>query len=111
MTDTVRNEFTWGVIEWLAGAEVGNSEELSLARVLLPPGNQTDLHAHDNCEEGVYVVRGRVDCEAEGSRSSLTGGQSTIVARGSEHRLVNVGDEPAELLLSYSSAARGFRLA
>ncbi|MBI2156240.1 MAG: hypothetical protein HYU26_04925, partial [Candidatus Rokubacteria bacterium] len=44
----VRNEFPWGVIEWLAGGEVGNSTELSLARVSLPPGKATDTHVHGN---------------------------------------------------------------
>jgi len=107
----VRNEFSWGVIEWLAGAEVGNSRELSLARMSLPAGNATDVHIHGNCEESVYVVRGRVECTADGAAVTLAQGEQTVVPRGAVHRLRNAGSGPAEIILSYSSAAREFKLA
>ncbi len=107
----VRNEFPWGVIEWLAGAEVGNSRELSLARMSLPPGNATDTHVHANCEESVYVVRGRVECVYGGEAKLLSAGELTVVPRGAVHRLKNAGGEPAEIILSYSSSAREFKLA
>jgi putative monooxygenase len=107
----VRHEFPWGVIEWLAGAEIGNSEELSLARVSLPPGKATDTHIHGNCEESVYVIRGRVECVSNGRSALLSAGELTVVGRGAAHRLRNAGDEPAEAILSYSSCAREFRLA
>lgn len=107
----VRNEFPWGVIEWLAGREVGNSEELSLARLSLPPGKATDVHMHGNCEESVYVTRGRVECSANGRTALLSAGELTVVPRGAVHGLRNAGTEPAEAILSYSSNAREFTLA
>jgi len=107
----VRNEFPWGVIEWLAGSEVGNSQELSLARISLPAGNATDTHVHGNCEESVYVVRGQVECTYGGRSSLLAPGELTVVPRGAVHRLRNAGSEPAEIILSYSSNAREFKLA
>ena len=105
----VRQEFPWGVIEWLAGAEIGNSKEISLARMSLPPGNGTDVHIHGNCEESVYVVRGHVECHVDGVAVRLTPGKQTVVPRGAAHRLRNMGAEPAEMILSYSSEAREFR--
>jgi len=110
MAETVRNEFSWGVIEWLAGAEVGNSDELSLARMSLHPGHANDLHRHGNCEESVYVVSGTIECMTDGSSVTLATGENTVVARSATHLLRNVGSEPAELLLSYSSAEREFSL-
>jgi len=107
----VRNEFPWGVIEWLAGAEVGNAKEISLARMSLPAGNGTDVHIHGNCEEAVYVVRGRVECTSNGASEMLHAGDRTVVARGAVHALRNAGTEPAEIILSHSSAAREFTLA
>jgi mannose-6-phosphate isomerase-like protein (cupin superfamily) len=107
----VRNEFPWGVIEWLAGSEVGNSEELSLARISLPAGNATDTHVHGNCEESVYVVRGRVECRCDGQTRLLSAGELAVMPRGAAHRLRNAGTEPAEIILSYSSSAREFKLA
>jgi putative monooxygenase len=108
---SVKNEFPWGVIEWLAGAEVGNSRELSLARMSLPAGNATDVHIHGNCEESVYVVRGSVECTADGAAVTLAPGEQTVVPRGAVHRLRNAGAGPAEIIISYSSAAREFKLA
>ena len=111
MGKTVRNEFSWGVIEWLAGADVGNGDELSLARMLLKPGAANDLHSHGNCEESVYVVSGTIECITDGSSVTLAAGDNTVVARSAKHVLRNVGSEPAELMLSYSSAEREFSLA
>lgn len=107
----IRHEFPWGVIEWLAAGEVGNSKELSVARVSLPPGKATDTHVHGNCEESVYVIRGRVECVSDGRSALLSPGELTIVPRGAVHGLRNVGAEPAEVILSYSSCAREFKLA
>ena len=107
----VRNEFPWGVIEWLAGAEVGNSKELSLARVSLPPGKATDTHVHGNCEESVYVTRGRIECASDSGSALLSAGELMVVPRGAVHGLRNAGAEPAEAILSYSASAREFTLA
>jgi len=107
----VRNEFPWGVIEWLAGAEVGNASELSVARIAIPPGKATDTHIHGNCEESVYVTRGRVECTSNGRSTVLSAGEITVVPRGAVHGLRNAGGEPVEAILSYSSCAREFKLA
>lgn len=111
MAESVRNEYPWGVLEWLAGAEVGNSQELSIARMWLPPGNETDAHLHNNCEESVYVLTGELECLVGGVAVRLPRGGHTVVPRGSVHRLRSLGEETAELLLSYSSAEREFELA
>lgn len=107
----VRHEFPWGAIEWLAGDEIGNSKELSLARVSLPPGKATDTHVHGNCEELVYVTRGRVECVSNGRSALLSPGEVAVVPRGAVHGLKNAGAEPVEVILSYSSCAREFKLA
>jgi mannose-6-phosphate isomerase-like protein (cupin superfamily) len=107
----IRNEFPWGVIEWLANDEVGNSHELSLARMTLPAGNGTDTHIHANCEESIYVVRGKVECRIGKDRVEMSAGGQSVVPRGAVHGIRNVGAEPAEIILSYSSAARAFELA
>ena len=110
MAGTYRQEFDWGVIEWLAGAEVGNSKELSLARLSIAPGRSTDLHRHANCEESIYVERGRVQCTVGGACADLTDGGQVVVPRGAAHAIRNAGAEPARVILSYSSPAREFEL-
>ncbi len=108
MHRTVTNEFSWGAIDWFAGAEVGNSSELSFAKMSLSAGCVTETHLHDNCEEAVYVISGAVNCVANGSDHQLAAGDHMLVPRGAIHQLSNPGTGPAELILSYSSAARDF---
>ncbi len=110
MPGPVRQEFPWGVIEWLASAEAGNAGELSLARMSLAPGRSTDVHRHANCEESIYVEHGRVVCRIGGARCELADGGLTVVPRGAVHVIENAGTAPARLILSYSSAAREFAL-
>lgn len=110
MAAPVRHEFPWGVIEWLAGAEAGNAQELSLARLSLAPGRSTDVHRHANCEESIYVEHGRVLCRIGGARCELADGGLTVVPRGAVHAIQNLGTAPARLILSYASAAREFEL-
>ena len=88
---SIKNEFPWGTIEWLANDEVGNSRELSLARMTLPPAKATDTHIHANCEESIYVVRGEVgtgppfrqtappgDTSSRTSSEKLASGERTV---------------------------------
>ena len=108
---SIRNEFPWGTIEWLANDEVGNSRELSLARMTLPPAKATDTHIHANCEESIYVVRGEVECSIGEERVRMKAGGLSVVPKGAVHGIRNAGEAPAEIILSYSSAARAFELA
>jgi mannose-1-phosphate guanylyltransferase / mannose-6-phosphate isomerase len=107
----VNQDFPWGTIEWLAGGEVGNSRELSLARLVIAPGKAGDTHVHANCEESIYVIRGEVACRIGVAITTLGAGRHAVVPRGAVHSLSNGGDSPAELVLGYSAAVREFALA
>ncbi|MFO1363596.1 MAG: cupin domain-containing protein [Burkholderiales bacterium] len=107
----VRHEFPWGEIEWLAGAEVGNSAELALARLRVAPGRGGETHVHRNCEESIYVVAGEVECAIGDRHVRLSPGACAVVPRGVAHAIRGVGASPAELLLGYSSSARDYALA
>lgn len=107
----VKNRFPWGTIEWLAGGEVGNSRELSLARLVIEPGRAGDTHVHANCEESIYVIRGEVVCRIGAATETLGAGGHAVVPRGAVHSIRNAGTSPAELVLGYSAAVREFALA
>jgi len=107
----VRHECPWGAIEWLAGAEVGNSTELALARLRVQPGLSGDTHLHRNCEESIYVVDGEVECGIGERRIRMSAGACAVVPRGAVHTIRCVSAAPAELLLGYSAARRDYALA
>ena len=96
----VKDQFPWGTIEWLAGGEVGNSLELSLARLVIEPGQSGDTHLHANCEESIYVIRGEVVCRIGAATETLVAGRHAVVPRGAVHSLSNAGDAPLRLLMA-----------
>lgn len=110
-SSVVKQNFPWGTIEWLAGGEVGNSRELSLARLVIEPGQAGDIHMHANCEESIYVIRGEVQCRIGAATTTLGAGRHAVVPRGAVHSIRNAGGSPAELVLGYSAAVREFALA
>lgn len=100
---------SWGTLEWLVSGELRNSDELTLGRMIMVPGGVNDLHCHDNCEEMIYVVRGRVEHEIDTEKIIAESGAPTVVPRGSSHRTTNIGGQEAELLIVFSSANRTFK--
>jgi mannose-6-phosphate isomerase-like protein (cupin superfamily) len=57
------------------------------------------------------VVRGEVECRIGEERVRMKAGGLSVVPKGAVHGIRNVGEAPAEIILSYSSAARAFELA
>lgn len=111
MSPVVRNEFPWGSIDWLVGGELGNSRELSMARLVVNPGKAGDTHVHGNCEESIYVIRGEVECRIGDRVVRLETGGHSVVPRGIVHSIKNAAASRAELVLSYSAAVREYALA
>lgn len=109
MTEPI-TKFDWGEIYWLANAELGNSRELSLARMFIYPGASNDNHRHPNCEESIYLVRGQVRHQVGAQNINQQVGSAVIVPRDTPHRSTNVGTGAVELILAYSSEARAFVL-
>jgi len=101
-------EQLYGTLEWLAGSDQGNAEELSMGRMVMLPGTTNELHAHANCEELIYVVRGRVEHNIDGRTIQQTAGEVRIVPKGTSHMTTNTGKDEAELLIFFSSASREY---
>ena len=108
MADQVSN-FDWGSMHWLASEALGNSSALSVARMVLHPGQSNDAHRHPNCEEALYLLRGAVEHRVGDVRLTQAMGTVVVIPQGMQHATTNVGAEPAELLVSYSSGARDYR--
>ena len=101
--------FDWGQIHWLANAEIGNSAELSVARMVMKGGKTSDLHHHPNCEEAVYLVRGKLEHRIGNETFLQEPGSTVTVPRNTAHSASNIGSEEAEIIASYSTAARDFQ--
>ncbi|MFI0411612.1 cupin domain-containing protein [Actinomadura sp. 3N508] len=71
----------------------------------LAPGEAVTEHYHPWSEEFLHVVSGRLEMRLDGEPVTLTRGDSLMVPIGVRHRLVNVGDEPAEAVFHLSPLA------
>jgi len=110
-TDSYAHTEDWGEASTLAGVEVGNAVGVTLGRALMKPGCSDPLHAHDNCEEIIYVLSGTLGCQIGDETVILHKGDTLVVPAGLFHNRKNLGDAPAEVLVIFSSGRIESRLA
>ena len=98
----------WGELRWHASAELGNSEDMTVGRCLLKPGQSNPRHYHPNCSELLVVIAGSVahtlnaDAEAE-----LGAGDTVNIPVGAPHQARNLSaTEEALMFIAFSSADR-----
>lgn len=98
----------WGSLTWLAGRSVGNAEGLTLGRVVIKAGKSNPRHSHPNCEEALYLLRGRLEHSLGGESVVLEAGDTLVLDAGVPHNATNIGTEDADMIVAYSSGDRGF---
>ncbi|MBV9312263.1 MAG: cupin domain-containing protein [Pseudonocardia sp.] len=74
-------------------------------RLYLGVGEYVTEHYHPYSEEFLHMVTGRLEMALNGVPVGLGPGDSLWVPIGVRHRLVNVGDEPAECVFHLSPLA------
>lgn len=105
-----RVEQSWGSLTWLAGADCGNAGGLTLGRVIIRAGQANPRHCHPNCEEALYLLRGRLDHSVGDATVRLEPGDTLVISPGVYHHAVVLGEQEAEMMVAYSSADRQFVL-
>ncbi len=98
----------WGSLRWLAGRALGNATGLTLGHVVLRPGMSNPPHRHPNCEEALYLLKGRLRHDVGDEQVVLEAGDTLVVDAALPHHAVNIGEEDAEMIVAYSSADRQF---
>ncbi len=100
----------WGSLRWLAGQDIGNAQGMVVGRVIIKKGRSNPKHSHPNCEEMLYLLRGRLE-HTVGEENVITEtGDVIVVPAGVPHVARNIGDEDADMIVAYSAGIRGFRL-
>ena len=96
--------YPWGEVRWLHNSETG-TQALTVGEMVISPGSQSPPHYHPNCEEVLYVISGELEHFFEGSKAfRLKAGMSVHVPAGMKHNSKCTSDEPARMLVAYSSA-------
>jgi quercetin dioxygenase-like cupin family protein len=102
-------ETDWGSLRWLANSQLGNARDVTVGRVVINPGSANPRHAHDSCEEVVYVLDGHIEHTLADRTLELRRGEVLVVPPGVVHNARNLGSTPVDLLVVYSTGTRDVR--
>ena len=100
----------WGSLNWLASAQIGNAEGVTVGRVIIQPGQSNPRHSHTTCEEVLYLLRGRLRHTMGDEEVILEAGDTLTVPAYVAHHATNIGDEDADMIVAYSEGTRQFQL-
>lgn len=96
----------WGRLEWYVSAAIGNSDTMTVGKCIIDPGDANGRHYHPNCDEILTVLKGRIIQTWNGEEREMNVGDVVSIPSGVWHNARNIGDELAELAISFSSAYR-----
>lgn len=98
---------SWGTQVWMANRAVSRSS-LALARMILAPGQSGEQHRHPNADEVIYLFRGNVAVSVGNETFLLQAADALTVPGGLTHRIENISNEEAEMILAYSVGEREY---
>jgi quercetin dioxygenase-like cupin family protein len=101
-------EFPWGSITWLVNGAIGNSETLTVGRVVIKKGCRNGEHRHGNCDEVLHLLQGELEHTGapDGGTFHMKAGDTISLPAGMKHYATSVGTEDAVMIVCYSSAWR-----
>lgn len=108
--EAARVETSWGSLRWLANREVGNVAGLTLGRVVIRRGQSNPRHAHQTCEEVLYLLAGRLEHTVGDQSVTLGPGDTLAIPASAFHNARSIGDEDADMIVAYSTGERDFVL-
>jgi quercetin dioxygenase-like cupin family protein len=102
-----QHAFAWGELTWFANRELGNSEEMTIGRCVLKPGERNPRHYHPNCSEILVVISGRISHTSGPDQETEMGeGDTVTIPPNAWHCARNIGPGEAVLFIAFSSADR-----
>lgn len=102
-------EEEWGSLTWVASGQIGNTDNITLGRVVIKKGYSNPPHCHSGCEEVLYLLRGRLEHTLGDEVFTVEAGDVITLPPGVYHAARSVGDEDAEMIVVYNSATRDFQ--
>jgi quercetin dioxygenase-like cupin family protein len=110
--ETPRQEHDWGTLAWFICEAAGNSNTLTLGRVVIRPGQSNPRHAHRTCDEVLYLLSGELVHYADDIEPArVKPGDAISIPAGVFHYATCVSETAAEMLVVYSSPRRDMELA
>lgn len=101
----------WGELRWLVSRKLGNSENMTFGRVIIPAGVSNPRHRHPNCDEVVHLLSGQIEHSLGDESFTMEPGDTISIPAGIWHNARALGDIDAEMVISFSSADRETEIA
>ncbi len=107
--DVETQVFPWGRLQWLSEPRVTGSRVLTSGVVTLIVGKGHERHNHPGCEEILYVLDGEASQfleleDGEIVTKTVVAGDLVHVPADMYHGIVNTGEKPLRLFVSYEKA-------
>ena len=99
-------EHDWGRLVWMVSGDIGNSESLTVGKCFIHPFRENPPHFHPNCDEVLHVVRGHIEHRVDDEYVEMSAGDTISIPTGGIHNARNIGDDEAELMITFSSPNR-----
>jgi len=74
----------------------------SMGQNVTDVGSRIPEHAHEDTEEGMYLISGQGRLITDEGEQDLVPGMAIYMPPGVKHSIVNTGDEPMKLVWVYS---------
>ncbi len=101
--DVVREQLDWGSMGWLCRPKGTGMKNLVIIEVTFAPRGGHAFHKHNDQEEVIYCVSGRVEQWLEQEKQMLEPGDSVIIPAGVVHAsFATQGGEKMMAILSPS---------
>ncbi len=99
-------EFAWGTLRWVCNADLlpGTTQTVGVCEMFAGQSNPT--HYHPNCEEILYVLKGRGRHRLGDDWIAVGPGSVVRIPQGMVHQLVNESDETMVTLIAFNAADR-----
>jgi quercetin dioxygenase-like cupin family protein len=88
----------FGRLSWLSGPEVSDAQALTIMEVQLEPAGGHSFHFHEDQEELIYVLQGRIEQWLGQEHRILEPGDAIVIPRKAVHATFNAFSEQARVL-------------
>jgi len=100
---------SWGTLTWLGNPQIGNLRNMTVGRVVIKKGHSNPRHSHGNCDELLYLLKGRLEHTLGKGKVVLNPGDTLTVPSGVFHNALSIGDEDADMIVCYPTGDRDFQ--
>jgi putative monooxygenase len=91
------------VSKLLLAPKFGGVTNLSMGMNITEVGSMIPDHVHEDCEEVLFLIRGKARIVIEGEGAWEIGPETAFYSPiGKKHRVENIGEEPLRLVWVYS---------